>query len=211
MPGKGTRPGPAIYPECYQRGTRGNRRHRREGTPTCANCRAEVAAAAREYRKARYLRGRRMVPVLGTCRRVHALATRGWSQAEISARLGLGGPNALSKILQQAEVKRDTADAVSALYAELAWKDGPSDLARKFAARRGWPGPMDWDDPDNPDEVPLCVIERDHAEGLGMHRAWKSKIRKRQIRAEMTAQQQSAFLARRREQDQRRRQGRGAA
>lgn len=211
MPGKGSRPGPALYPECYQRGTRGNYVHRKNGTPSCANCREQIALAAREYRKQRYLRGRARVPVLGTKRRVRALATRGWPVREVAVRIGSTG-HRLGKALTQAEIRREVADAVTGVYGDLAWQEGPSDLARKFAATKGWPGPMDWDDPDDPGEVPLCQIERDWAEALRMHRAWKSRMAKQRRRAEMSAQEQSEFLARRRAGDQRRkRQGRGAA
>lgn len=179
MPGRGTEPGPALYEECgsYE----GVLRHRRESTRTCAGCREVQRVGMHQYRVQRIIAGRKMVSTLGLRRRVHALATRGWAQRDIAERLGTSAA-AFSKIVNQDETHRDTADKVKAVYAELAWQDGPNALARRKAELKGWPGPMDWDDPDNPDEVPLCVIERDHREALRIESNRRKNETRRAVR-----------------------------
>lgn len=175
MPGRGTEPGPALYPECGK--AAGPRRHRREKTRTCRGCRAVQRQEMARYRVQRIVVGPRLVSTLGLRRRVRALATRGWGQAEIAERIGMARTS-FSKIVNQDEVRREVHDKVKALYFELWFRDGPNYLARCNAERQGWPGPVDWDDPDNPDEIPICEIERAHREAKEMDRAW----RKRQAR-----------------------------
>lgn len=170
MPGKGTPPGEALYPECGRPGLGGVWRHRRSGTRTCAGCREQIALRAADYRRQRYLVGTRRVPALGTQRRLRALARIGWSHTAIGDRLGWSR-TAVGKLLSQGTVNRETALAVAGFYREHAWETGPSAHAARIAAKAGWPGPMDWDDPDDPGEVPACELERAHREALGMERA----------------------------------------
>lgn len=198
MPGKGTPPGPSLYPECAMPGMRGPNRHRKEGTPTCAHCRAEVAGQAARYRKRRYLaRGPLQVPALGTQRRLRALARAGWPQEQVGLAMGLSR-TAVNKILSQGEVHLSTAEKFAAFYREHAFQVGPSRHVQGIAERLGWPGPMDWDDPDNPDEVPACEVERAHAEALEIARAMRKMQAKRERRAQMTEAEREAALERQR-------------
>jgi hypothetical protein len=180
MPGRGTEPGPALYREC---GTAaGLRTHKRERTRTCAGCREVGRVTRARLRVDVIISGPRLVPALGTQRRVRALARRSWSQADLAGRLGIPVAR-FKKVLGQQATRRDLAEKVEALYRELLDREGPSPGARACAERRGWPGPMDWDDPDDPGEVPVCEVERAHCEALRMHQAWRHNLRKREARA----------------------------
>lgn len=172
MPGRGTEPGPVLYPECGQ--LTGPRKHRREGTRTCAPCRAVQAAYQARYRVQRIVVGPRLVPALGVHRRVRALARLGWAQDDIAGRLGIV-PYRFKKVMGHADCRRDLAEQVAALYRDLLDQDGPNRWARAHAERKGWPGPMDWDNLDDPAENPVAgiVVDRDHAEALVMHSAWR--------------------------------------
>lgn len=195
MPGKGTPPGPALYPECSQPGLGGTYRHRRNGTPTCAHCRAEMAAHAARYRKQRYLAGGALtVPALGSQRRVRALARMGWDHQAVGDGIGLSR-RSVSEIFGQAVISRRKADRIARFYREHAWETGPSRVARGIAERRGWPGPMDWANPDDPDEVPACEIEKAHREALAIEYNRRAYAR---LRAQ-SAQAREARLIRRRE------------
>lgn len=184
MPGRGTEPGPRLYPECGKTG--GPRRHRREGTRTCAACRAYQRAEMARYRIARIVGGPRLVPAFGVHRRVRALARMGWSQDAVARRLGIL-PERFKKVMGHAECRRELAEQVAALYRELFDQPGGNSWAKANAERRGWPGPMDWDDPDNPDEVPLCEIERAHREALAVQAALRHNERKRLARRVVAA------------------------
>jgi transcriptional regulator with XRE-family HTH domain len=185
MPGRGTEPGPELYDEC---GTHeGVLRHRREGTRMCARDREVQRVAMHRYRVSRIVGGRRLVSTLGLRRRVHALARRGWAQADIAERLGMSRQG-FAKIVCQDETSRDIVDKVRGIYPELAWREGPNLLARKYAEKRGLPGPMDWEDIDDPREVPECwsvenallrAKEACHEEALELHRAFLVRERER--------------------------------
>jgi hypothetical protein len=159
----------------------GVRQHKREKTRTCAGCRSVNRVEMARYRVHRIVQGPRLVPTLGLRRRVRALARRGWAQEDIAERLGMS-QWAFNKIVNQTETRREIAEKVKAVYGELAWVDGPNQLARKNAERKGWPGPMDWDEPDDPAEIPACVIERAHGEALAIQRSRAKAERKRLAR-----------------------------
>lgn len=185
MPGRGTAPGPELYRECGSMA--GVRRHKRERTLKCAGCREASRVDMARYRVRKIVGGPRLVPTLGLTRRVHALARCGWSQADLAARIGVTEA-AFNKIVHQAETRREVVEQVRALYAELAWRAGPNAQARRNAERRGWPGPLDWDDPDDPREVPACEIEKAHREALEMVRLKaKNEARRQAHRAEAAA------------------------
>jgi AraC-like DNA-binding protein len=144
--------------------------HRKRGTRPCQLCRDKTAAQARRYRKARYLRGRLMVPSVGTQRRIRALSRMGWTQRQVASRLGMT-PWSLNKLLTTQLVRRDTAGRVAVLYRHLCGQAPAGDTVawtRRWAELRGWAGPADWDGAqiDDPAAVPLCEIERCHAEAL---------------------------------------------
>lgn len=98
------------------------------------------------------------VPALGTMRRLRALVAIGWTHTQLAQMLGRKVTN-LWKITSGWHdiVTAVTAEQVAALYDEC-W-DRPqhvpySDAARRAAARRGWVGPLAWDDIDTDPEPP---------------------------------------------------------
>jgi hypothetical protein len=190
-----TEPGPALYPECAQPGLAGVYLHRRRGTPTCAHCRNENRLAVQRGRVNRYVNGPRRIPALGTQRRIRALCRVGWPQTEVAGRIGVRF-SVINRLLSQPTVYTETAGKIAQVYADLAWETGPSNRTRIMAAKRGWPGPMDWDDPDNPDEVPACEIEAAHREALVMD----ANRRRRARLAELSPEQREERLRMRREQ-----------
>ena len=91
----------------------------------------------------------------GTCRRIQALMTLGWSGAALASRLGVH-PSTLVRILQRRNlVQASTYLAVCALYDDL-WKTAPpaetreqrtsASQTRARAARNRWMPPGAWDD-----------------------------------------------------------------
>ncbi|HXJ28558.1 MAG TPA: hypothetical protein VNH17_22790 [Streptosporangiaceae bacterium] len=99
----------------------------------------------------------------GTRRRVQALVARGWSQARLAARLGMKPSNLGHLIYRRPMVTAATARAMRDLYEELWDRNPPEEAhrdkiaasrARRYAAERGWPPPLAWDDIDDPRAVP---------------------------------------------------------
>lgn len=95
---------------------------------------------------------RAILPSVGTVRRLRALVAIGWTQSEISARMGMYVGNFSRLILgYRPRVTAATAEAAASLFDELwakprtgAWADN----ARKVASARSWVGPLAWDDID---------------------------------------------------------------
>lgn len=58
--GRGTEPGPSIYPNCGT--TDGYRRHQKHGTTTCAGCRSALAAYMQDYRHGNGINKARLIP-----------------------------------------------------------------------------------------------------------------------------------------------------
>lgn len=124
----------------------------------CNTC----APAEWRYRKQRILdahRGTpRRVPALGTLRRIQALHAIGHTGPEIAAAAGLS-IGTLRSIQHHASttVHRGTAEAVTATYDRMSMtrpNGRYSERARRAAERKGWPPPLAWDNPDDPDEQP---------------------------------------------------------
>ena len=92
----------------------------------------------------------------GTARRIRALVARGWSQARLATRSGIGAAT-IQRILGGAPVTATTAHRIAALY-EALWDQAPPEgthreriaasRARHYAAARGWAPPAAWDDID---------------------------------------------------------------
>lgn len=96
----------------------------------------------------------RDVEATATVRRLRALIAAGHSSSSIAAELGLH-PDALGKIARHElpHVRTTTAQAVAAIYTQLAETRGLSERARRHAATRNWAPPTAWDPDtiDNPD------------------------------------------------------------
>ncbi|MFF1684642.1 hypothetical protein [Streptomyces sp. NPDC058254] len=93
----------------------------------------------------------RDVDATGTTRRLRALVAIGWPIEQLAPQLGIF-PTALGNIArgELANVRATTADSVALLYQHLIRESGPSNRARILARKKGWHGPADWDDIDNP-------------------------------------------------------------
>jgi hypothetical protein len=93
------------------------------------------------------------VDATGTQRRIQAMVANGRPLAEIARLLGRE-PGPVSRILTQATVNEETAQAVSGLYRRIGDRipqpQTPAErrqiaAARKLAARRAWPPSLAWD------------------------------------------------------------------
>lgn len=111
----------------------------------CLRCRAANSA----YKRANY-RGRcNRIDATGTARRLQALATLGWTSADLASRLRTN--EAAVRRWRQAHtplVNPDSAARVAALYEQLSGTPGPSARMRDEARRRGWVPPLLWEDID---------------------------------------------------------------
>lgn len=97
----------------------------------------------------------RDVDATGTIRRIRALVAIGWPVAQLAHRFGLY-PTALGNIArgQLQHVRATTADTIALEYRELCRTPGPSQRARNEARKKGWHGPLAWDDIDDPAAQP---------------------------------------------------------
>ncbi|MFH8926346.1 hypothetical protein ACH4D4_04755 [Streptomyces pristinaespiralis] len=112
----------------------------------------------------------------GTIRRIRALIAIGYPGAAIAHETGLHR-DALNKIARAETpcVRVATATAVAKAYRRLSRNAGPSNRARLLARKKGWHGPLAWDDTtiDDPnaqpdiDDTEPTVLNRDE---LGAYR-----------------------------------------
>lgn len=197
--GKPQPPGPSLYPECFRPGTSGQRRHWTEGTVTCARCREQARRKLIRYRLYAAQHGNRKVSALGTQRRIKALNRWGYTREQIAERVGWT-QSALTRLLEQAVIYKETEAVVTRVYRELVASGipGTSLKTRRRAEVAGWAGPLDWDDIDNPDEVPYCEVEAAHDEALRMQKLIVKREQKRAVRAAWTEEQWEAERARKR-------------
>lgn len=144
-----------MTPDDPRHGTvAGHIAHRRDGQKACLPC---VAAKTR-YEKIRNLYGDRMVPAIGTRRRIRALKALGHSGADIGKRLGVTY-QAVHKLEHgKAEVVFNaTAENVRRVYAEMCMSEPAGYHAtriRNQSARNGYAPPLAWNNIDDPDELP---------------------------------------------------------
>lgn len=99
------------------------------------------------------------VPILGSRRRLRALARAGYSQDDLLIRMGATpGGCGLSKVYSgpQPYITARRARVIAALFNELQLIPGPSLRATSDAKRKGWPHPLEWDEDtiDDPAAVP---------------------------------------------------------
>lgn len=101
------------------------------------------------------------VSVVGTRRRVQALAVMGWSQRDIAARAGIY-QNLLSRAINHDTILASNAAAVAKVFDELHMRQGPSKSARARARNKGWFPPLAWDleSIDDPNAQPSCGESR---------------------------------------------------
>lgn len=102
------------------------------------------------------------VPRTGTVRRIQALLWMGWTHEDMLQRCGVRTSVALAQ--QGRWVTRTKHDKVARLFDELWDRPGPSERTRERARRRGYHGPLAWDDIDH-DLEPLVDMLAVEAEG----------------------------------------------
>lgn len=149
----------------------------RSRTCPCERCRAGRAA----YEKRRRVLGLSRVDGTGTARRLRALAAMGWPSHELAARLGVSREAVQQRTRETWPAERSTVGRVRDLYDALSMTPGPSERARRRAARLEWAPPLAWDDDtiDDPTARPVGVgytpapaIDRvTDLEALGLTRA----------------------------------------
>ncbi|MDD7813655.1 hypothetical protein PP713_13885 [Mycobacterium sp. CSUR Q5927] len=89
--------------------------------------------------------GTGFVDATGTRRRLQALRVAGWSALELARQLGCS-ESMVCKRNHQSIVRASTAAAVVELFNRLQLIPGPSERARRHAARKGWLPPLAFDD-----------------------------------------------------------------
>lgn len=151
----------ATCPSTGRHGTVAARLHDK-----CA-CPAAIAAKARYDKQWAYdaANGRkRLVPSIGTARRIQALYAIGWTCHAIGVELGVG-PDRVRQIASRPRVRTVTATAVADLYRRLSNTPGPSRVTEGNARSLGYPPPIAWDDDtlDDPDALPWMEL---HADGV---------------------------------------------
>lgn len=119
--------------------------------------------------------GTRRASGIGVARRIQGLCTLGWSMRHQAGVLGWGMPN-YHALLDQKFTSLATAAKVSGLYEQLSMTPAPTGQgatrARNDARRKGWFGPLAWDDEsiDDPAAMPVLLPppagEGHHAEEL---------------------------------------------
>lgn len=118
-------------------------------------CRCPDALTATRRQRKQWQAGLRpplLVPILGTARRLQALAAIGWDAPRLATMLGAHLDQVCRvRAGRRPYVTRPVARRVAALYEQLQGTPGPSALTRTRATRRGWAPPLAWDD-DNIDD-----------------------------------------------------------
>jgi DNA-binding CsgD family transcriptional regulator len=149
----------------------------------------------------------RDVDATGTVRRVRALVAIGHPVAHLAQQFGIY-PTALGNIArgELQNVRATTADTIALEYRELCRTPGPSQRARNEARRKGWHGPLAWDDIDDPNCEPEIDEHSDkrHKAVIDLERVARlTAVGKsaEQIAAELGCHKRSVVRARRRVED----------
>lgn len=89
----------------------------------------------------------RTVPAIGITRRLQALNAMGYEHTDIAARVGCDRSR-ISMLCtgRNKNVSRALRDQILAVYTQLEMKPGPSDIARRNAARKGYAVPLLWNE-----------------------------------------------------------------
>lgn len=139
-------------------------RHGTNAGYSYGGCREQCCkkAHARAMNLWRMGRADKLVPALGTHRRIQALMTLGWSGREMSRRIG-HHRDYLAKVLDSRLVSSSTARKVADLYDALCMTLPPQTSSttqtRNLAQRKGYAPPLAYDDIDDPNENPGSNID----------------------------------------------------
>lgn len=101
------------------------------------------------------------VPIVGTSRRLQALGAIGYGCPELS--VACGAPKrqlAMWRGAGHPSIHRRNADMIGVLFDRLSGRPGPSERARRHAARQGWASALLWDglDIDDPTARPAVGV-----------------------------------------------------
>ena len=94
----------------------------------------------------RYAAAGQPVHPAGTARRLQGLVALGWTNRELSNRLGVHEANFGNALYGTRQPTAGFARKVAALFNELQLTPGPSVRARLRAQRNGWASPLAWDE-----------------------------------------------------------------
>jgi hypothetical protein len=86
-----------------------------------------------------------MIDATGTRRRIQALTALGWTHETMGEHLGVTG-TAVWQMTRRPKVTARNAVRVAAMYGPLSMRLGPSETARRRAAKAGHCPPLAWDD-----------------------------------------------------------------
>lgn len=102
----------------------------------------------------------------GTMRRLRALVAIGWPIDQLAPQFGIFS-TALGNIArgELERVRITTADTVALHYQQLSRRPGPSNRGRILARKKGWHGPLAWDDIDDPNCEPETGQRREGGPG----------------------------------------------
>lgn len=168
-------------------------------------CRCQHARNDNRIYRKRLREGRHtntFIDATGTARRLQGLNAQGHRLADLAAELGY----TKSRIWKWANmtsrlVHRDTADQVKALTHRLSHRTGPSEMARRRAAERGWVSLAAWNNIDDPNDQPQTTAVGDarlnqfrqlHAAGAGYRQIRVAMGLNSQRYRELLAQTQTA-------------------
>lgn len=160
----------------------------------CPRARIEAARRSSLYADL-HRRGIRLrVPALGTIRRIQALQVMGYSTMDLKAMLGRSANNKANLYPRNRHgsgmVQPSTAARWMDLYERICMTpaSGPrANHIRAMARNKGWAGPLEWDDIDDPTEVPYWQTEEGRAE---RERQWRAAKDRQYRRARRTQQQE---------------------
>lgn len=129
---------------------------------SCTPCKAAHALYQRTLWRRRYIEGHKtlLVPAVGIKRRGQALNFMGWTLEQWAREAGYEGKNATNYVYNCYKQQKITVykhAALSGAYERMCMTLGPSLHARKTAMYRRYPGPLCWDDIDDPDEEPMGI------------------------------------------------------
>lgn len=149
-----------MSPDDPRHGTvAGYNAHRKNAVEPCADCRRAMATYGARLAWDHMNGRRRVVDATGTARRIQALVFLGYTFGDIGDALGVSHDVARHYAVTRSTVRTATADSVSKLYERWSMSPAPdskrSKYARTNALRRGWVGPLSWDDIDH-DDLPTA-------------------------------------------------------
>lgn len=142
--------------------TAGYHAHIGSGAEPCEPCRRAIAGYEAKRAHDRASGRPRLIPALGTARRIQALVAIGHTFGDIAREMGVAHDVVRHLALHRTHVRPTTAHRVDATFQRLCMTPAPDGksarYARTVARRYGWAPPLAWDDIDDPDATPIGHI-----------------------------------------------------